>query len=114
MEAESSGRTIVTKKEKLKALGDQLLLCAAIGLAVTVATGFYHRTVLRQHCGFKSGDNSIVDCTLEGNKKGLPLAYVLPNLPNDKMVPTAFLVDVVMWSALPAIFILRPKKVWHG
>lgn len=92
---------------RLKNLGKQLLICLAIGFGLALLTGLYGHTVLRQHC---SEDNSVVDCSLEGIERGLPLAFVTPNLPHDQFKLMALLDDTLIWSLLPAIFILRPGR----
>lgn len=104
------------KRSHINAAWNKLLICLAIGLVVTLLSGLYGRTVLHQHCSTPGGsDSDVIQCSLEGTERGLPFAYVLPHLPNSQFKLSKFVDDILVWSVIPGIFMLKSnRKVSRG
>lgn len=106
------------KKINFKLLGKQLVVCLVVGSAMTVLTGFYHHTVLKQHCSEDPKIDSLIDCSLEKNYKGLPWSYIVQDVPSDQTKPTvkpiSFVADALVWAAVAVPFVVKSKRLVHG
>jgi hypothetical protein len=84
------------------------------GILLTMLTGFYSHKTLGQYCSPDPELNARIDCSLQVNNRGLPLAYdINPDFqPKHGVQAIGLITDIVVWSGVSgtAILILRKLK----
>lgn len=90
-----------------------ILMSLVLGLLLTFVSGFYNRVSLREHCSSDPKLDAFIDCSLKTQNRGLPLAYKVTDIPEDKIKPSYFIIDLVTWS-LVIYLIASLRKNKHG
>jgi hypothetical protein len=89
-----------------------LILPLLMGILITTVSGLYARTTTGQYCSPDPAINATIDCSLQVNNRGLPLAYdINPNYQLKHGIQSLALIgDIGIWSALSSATILIIRK----
>jgi hypothetical protein len=89
-----------------------VILPLLMGILITVLSGLYVRITTGQYCSPDPSVNATIDCSLQVNNRGLPLAYDIgPDYQPKYGIQTLGLIgDVGVWSGLSAASILIIRK----
>ena len=82
-----------------------------IGFMLTFASLFYNHISQKQHCSDSSDIHNVLQCNLHPSDRGIPLAYVASDTPDDGFQAGNFVQDVFVWSVFSALMIYGFNKV---
>ena len=88
-----------------------LIWSVVIGLALTFASLFYNHIAQKQHCSNSSDIHNVLECNLHPGDRGIPLAYMASDTPDDGFQAGNFVQDVFIWSVFSALMIYGFKKL---